>query len=344
MVTRDQLFRMPKAELHVHLDGSLRAETMLELAAELGIALPSSDAGELRAFMEARNVTDLPEYLQRFDLTLSLMQQAPALERIAYELAVDLAAENVRYAEIRFSPALNAGGGLALEEVLDASLQGLRRAEEEAGIVTGVIVCAIRTLPPSTSVALAELAVAYRERGVCGFDLAGAEKGYPAGDHVEAFRIAREGGLGITIHAGEAAGAESIRDALHNCGAHRIGHGTRLHEDGELLEELASRRIPLEVCLTSNVQTGAVPSIEAHPARRYFGAGVPVTLNTDNRLISGTTMTEEYWRAHRALGFRGEDLAQVVLDSCQAAFLPNSRKAELVRRITAELASTTESA
>ena len=339
MVTRDRLFQLPKAELHLHLDGSLRPATMLDLASELGVALPTHDVEELRSYMEARDVRDLPEYLERFDLTLSLMQEAEPLERIAYELAADLAGENVRYAEIRFSPALNTNGGLTLDEALEAPIRGLRRAEAEFDIVTGVIVCGIRTLPPATSVALAELAVGYRERGVCGFDLAGAELGYPAVGHLEAFRIAQAGGIGITVHAGEADGADSIRDAVYRCGAQRIGHGTRLGENPDLLREVAEARIPLEVCLTSNVQTGAAPSLETHPARRYFDEGVPVTLNTDNRLISGTTMTEEFWRAHYALGFTFDELAAIALGGFRAAFIEPRRREDLVQRAAREMAA-----
>ncbi|HET9949095.1 MAG TPA: adenosine deaminase [Longimicrobiales bacterium] len=326
----DDLLGLPKAELHVHLDGSLRPATMLELARERGGRLPEREAEALARRMLVTGATRLEEYLEPFRITLSLLQDAPALERAAYELAEDHAAENVRYVEVRFCPALSTERGLAADEVLDAVLAGLARARRDHGIESRVIVCALRTLPPAASREMAELAVAYQDRGVCAFDLAGAEAGYPVHDHLEAFRLAEAAGLGITIHAGEGFGTPSIQEALELAHATRIGHGTRLGEDPELLERVRDAGIPLEVCLTSNVQTRVAPSYEEHPVRRYFDEGVRVCLCTDNRLMSGVTLTDEYRRARDALGFTGEELAQVARTAFACAFLPEEARRGLL--------------
>lgn len=337
-VTRDRLHRLPKAELHVHLDGSLRAETMLELAEAQGKPMPADEPDALREYMHVRDARNLVDYLERFEITLSVMQTADALERIAYELAADLAAENVRYAEIRYSPILNIREGLPLTETVDAPLRGLLRAEQELGIRTGLIICGIRNMDPETSRDLADLTVAYKNRGVVAFDLAGAEYNYPAKKHKDAFfRVINEN-MAATIHAGEAYGPESIHQALHYCKAHRIGHGTRLFEDPELLAYVRDFRIPLEICLTSNVQTRAVPSFEEHPVRAYFDQGLIVTLNTDNRLMSATTVTEEYWRAHQHLGFDWEALCEMALMSFASAFLPWDEKQALIAEVKGEMA------
>jgi adenosine deaminase len=337
-VSRERLLALPKPELHVHLDGSLRPATLLELAQGRGVPLPASDPAELGRRMIASDARSLEDYLLRFQLILSVMQDRSALERIAYELAVDNAREGVRWLEVRYCPALNTREGLSLEGAVEGALDGLARAEAELPIRTGVILCAIRNHDPAESSAIAEAGVAYRERGVVGFDLAGPERGYPAGAHRDAFRAAAAGGLGITVHAGEAYGPESIQQALDDCGAQRIGHGTRLHQDAALLKRVRDRQIPLEVCVTSNVQTGAVASAAEHPVRAYRDAGVAVTLNTDNRLVSGTTVTDEYWLAHRALGFGWSDLVEIARTGFRHAFLPEAERAALLDRVDAEIA------
>ena len=315
-----RLHELPKAELHVHLDGSLRPSTMIELAAERGVHLPSADAEELGRRLVANDARSLEDYLTAFEVTLSVMQEASALERIAFELAEDQAAEHVRYAEIRFCPLLNLRGGLAPDEVLTAVLAGLERARDTLGIRSRVIVCALRHLPPSSSVALAELAVSMRDRGVCGFDLAGPEAGHPVQPHADAFALARRHALPVTIHAGEAAGPESIREALDVGHASRIGHGTRLWEDPELVRRVLDDGVTLEICLTSNVQTRAVAAYEAHPLRRYYDLGIPVALCTDNRLVSGVTLTGEYARARDALDFSWDELCGIAVTGFQRAF------------------------
>jgi adenosine deaminase len=336
-VTRALLERLPKAELHVHLDGSLRPETMLELAQEYGTRLPASDPEQLRRYMHVEDAGNLVEYLERFAVTLSVMQTAGALERIAFELAEDLAGENVRYAEIRFSPILNTRQGLPLTEALDAPLRGLERARREFGIRTALIICGIRNMEPATSQELADLAVAYQGRGVVAFDLAGAEYNYPAKKHRDAFYTVINKNMATTIHAGEAYGPESIHQALHYCKANRIGHGTRLYEDPALLQYVKDFRIPIEICLTSNVQTRAAPSFEQHPLRRYYDADLVLSLNTDNRLMSGTTVTEEFWRAHQHQGFTWDELVDLDLMAFEAAFLHWDEKKDLVARVREEI-------
>ena len=304
---------------------------MLELARERGVRLPADDVEHLTSYMVVREGRSLPEYLDRFEVTLSIMQDAPALERIAYELALDHADENVRWLEVRFCPALSTKGELSSDEVVEAIVRGLRRAESERPIRAALIVCTLRTFEPRRSVELAELALAYHGAGVCGFDIAGAEEGHPVREHGEAFRVAHEAGLPITIHAGEAFGPSSIRQALEIGHAVRIGHGTRLREDEGLLETVRRRRIPLEVCLTSNVQTGAVEGLGRHPALRYHRAGVPVALCTDNRLMSGVTLVEEYDKAHGTLGFTWPELTEVARTGFRHAFVPEAERWELLR-------------
>ena len=300
--------------------------------------MPADDVEALRDFMIVRDARNLEDYLTRFDITLSVMQTAEALERIAYELAEDAAAEGVRYIEMRYSPVLNTRHDLSLGETVEAPLRGLERAQRDHGIVSRLIVCALRNLSPGISLELARLAVAYKGQGVVGFDLAGGERGHPAAVHAPAFAFAQEHGLACTCHAGEGAGADSVREAVYVCGAHRIGHATRLIEDPALTEFVNERRIALEICLTSNVQTRAAQSYEVHPFRRYFDAGMNVVLNTDNRLMSGTTLTDEYVRAATYLDFTFEELARVALNGFESAFVSDDERAALVARARADIA------
>jgi adenosine deaminase len=333
------LKRLPKTELHCHLDGSLRLTTILEEAERQGVKLPADDPDGLAKAIHMGEVRDdLVEYLKAFDVTLSVLQDADALERAAYELAVDCAAENVRWLEVRYAPILHQKQGLKLTTIVEAVLAGLKSAEREAGIRSGVIVCGMRNISPSSSLVLAELAVAYKNQGVIGFDLAGAEYNYPAKDHQQAFQLIRSNNVNCTAHAGEAYGPESIHQAIHDCGAHRIGHGTRLREDGDLLNYVADHRIPLEVCLLSNVQTRAVKSIEEHPLPFYLDYGLRVTINTDNRLVTDTTITKELMLAHTHLGLDLDDIEKVLLAGFKSAFLPFHERKELLRRASQEIA------
>jgi adenosine deaminase len=333
------LRRLPKAELHCHLDGSVRPATLLELGAAYGKPMPAATPKALGEYMRVDDARNLEDYLARFDITLSVMQTAEALDRIAYELAMDVAKEGVRYIEVRFAPVLNVRQGLTLEQAVEAPLRGLARAERDGGARGRVIVCGIRNMAPSISMELAELAVGFKDRGVVGFDLAGGEAGNPAITHADAFRYARYHDLPCTCHAGEGAGADSVRQAVHVCGAHRLGHATRLIEDRSLMDYVIDRRITLEICLTSNVQTRAIPSIEAHPFRAYFDRGANVVLNTDNRLMSGVTLEDEYERAAAELGFGFDELAQVALNGFESAFLPLAERKTLIAAAEREIAA-----
>ena len=343
LLTREELHAWPKAELHCHLDGSLRLATMLELAVEQGKhdLLPAADLDGLDAALaEIERAHSLEDYLAWFGYTIPLMQTRDALERVAFELAEDAARENVRYLEVRYGPVLHEAEGLSLEEVNDAVLAGLERAERTFPIRTGLIICGLRDRFESASLRQAELAVAYgRERGVVAFDLAGGEAGNPAKAHLSAFYHARNHLLGLTIHAGESWGPDSIRQALLYNGAHRIGHGITLVEDPDLMQYVADRQIPLEICPTSNVQTKVVADFESHPIRRIVEAGVPVTVNTDNRLFARTTMTDELWLAHTRCGIDADALREIVLNGFRHAFVPWEQKQAMIAEVGAELAA-----
>ncbi len=338
-VTEELLHALPKTDLHCHLDGSLRIATLLELAEKGGVRLPADNPeGLARAIHMGQVCDNLEDYLTAFDITLSVLQTEEGLYRAAHELALDAASENVRYLEVRYSPVLHEQKGLKLTAIIESVLEGLRVAKRETGIKGGVIICGIRNQDPQTSLRLAELSVAYKNKGVKGFDLAGAEYNFPAKDHKAAFQLILNNNVNCTCHAGEAYGPESIAQALHYNGAHRIGHGTRLREDGDLLNYVNDHRIPLEVCLSSNVQTRAVEGIGAHPLKFYFDYGLRVTVNTDNRLITDTTVTKELWLAHRHLGFSLEDLCTVLVSGFKSAFLPFREKADLLEEVNREIA------
>jgi len=292
---------------------------------------------ELTRFMRVDDAENLEDYLKLFDITVSVMQTEDALERIAYELAEDAALDGVRYIEVRNAPILNVVQGLTLVEAVEAPLRGLQRAEKEFGITGRFIVCALRHYPGTASLEMARLAVEFRNEGVVAFDLAGAEKGNPAAVHAAAFKYARDHNLGVTVHAGEGDGPESVRQAVHDCGANRLGHATRLIEDPELTQYVNDRRIGLEICLTSNVQTRVTESYAKHPLRDYFDRGLNVTLNTDNRLMSGTTLTDEYVYAAEHLGFSMDELAGIALNGFESAFLPWEERLILIEDASDEI-------
>lgn len=335
---RELLRRLPKPELHCHLDGSVRPATLAELASEYGVKLPcSSEADDVAKMMCVTDAATLEEYLTRFDYTISVMQTAEAVERIAYELVADAHDDGVRYLEVRNAPLLNTRQGMSLDGVVDATVRGLERGEREFGVVARFIVCALRHLSAESSMEQARLAVKHKDRGVVAFDLAGGETGNPAKVHAAAFTYARDNDLAVTVHAGEGHGVESIRQAVHDCGANRIGHGTRLFEDPSLAQYVNDRRIALEMCPTSNVQTRAVKSYADHPFRDYFAKGMNVTLNTDNRLMSGTTLTDEYVRAVEHMGFTIADLSLVALNGFASSFLPWEERVRLIDGVRGEI-------
>jgi adenosine deaminase len=343
VLDRDLIRRMPKVLLHEHLDGGLRPSTVLELAASIRYEdLPETEPEALGKWFHAGAARgSLPLYLEGFRHTIAVMQSAEALERVAYEFSEDMARDGVVYAEVRFAPHFHTAGGLGLDGVMCAVLEGLKRGREEHGTEFGVIVCAMRNESEELSIKLAELAIAYRSQGCVGFDLAGEEAGHPANHHLRAFQLAKRMNFNITIHAGESFGPESIWQALQYCGAHRIGHGVRLIEDivmyegkvinvGFLAGYVLDHRIPLEICLSSNVHTGAAASLEEHPFPVFMKLGFRVTLNTDNRLMSATTMTDEYAIAVEQYGCTLKDLERLTINGMKSAFASYQDRCRLI--------------
>ncbi|MBS1262424.1 MAG: Adenosine deaminase [Calditrichaeota bacterium] len=332
--TLEEIRSLPKTDLHRHLDGSLRPRTMVAIAEKRGVSLPAHDPEELgRIIAAGSRPGSLADYLEAFELTLSVMQQEEDIARIATELCEDAWDDGVWYLEVRFSPVLHQRLGLSLVRVMDAVLAGLHDGERKTGIRTGVIVCGIRSIDPSTSLQLAELTISYKGRGVVGFDLAGQEDSYPAKDHADAFYLIRKNNIPCTVHAGEAWGPASIRQALHDLNAHRIGHGTRLKEDGDLLNYVNDHRIPLECCLSSNVHVGAVPDLEQHPIKFYFDQGLRVTVNTDNTLMSNTTVSRELALAQDHLGFTKRGIKDLIVMGFKSAFLPYRERRQLLAKV-----------
>ncbi len=337
-VTQELIHRLPKTELHCHLDGSNRVETLLELGKEQGIKLPFDNLEQLREHLEVGDkAKNLGDYLKGFAVTLSVMQEAYAIERTAFELAEDAAKENVRYLEVRFSPILHINRGLRLTEIVDAVIRGLEKAEAKYKIKTGIIICGIRSISPETSLRLAELTVAYKGKKIMAFDLAGQEDSYPAKEHQHAFSLTLKNNINTTVHAGEAYGPDSIKQAIHDCGAHRLGHGTRLIEDGDLLNYVNDHRIPLEICLSSNVQTKVAKNFESHPLRTFYDFGLRVTINTDNRLMSATSVTKEIYLAAKTFDFNFDDVCNIIINGFKSAFLPYRERVVLLSEAIAEL-------
>jgi len=330
--------RLPKTDLHCHLDGCLRPRTVLELARAQGVKLPSRNLAELTRLLQAgKRTKSLEDYLEIFDITLSVLQERDALYRVAVELVEDAAAENVKHLEVRYSPILHRKKKLDFEQIVDPVIAGLADAGRKQQVSTGVIICGIRSMDPAVSLALAELAVAYKGKGVLAFDLAGQERDYPAKAHRAAFELIIRNNINSTVHAGEAFGPASIAQALHYCGAHRIGHGTRLLEDADLMSFVNDHRIPLEVCLSSNVQTRTVPSMKKHPFHLYFKQGLRVTLNTDSRLVSATTVSKEIALAARTFRLSPYEVKRVIINGFKSAFLPYAQKARVLREVNLEI-------
>jgi adenosine deaminase len=285
------------------------------------------------------NIVTLEEYLKRFDIILSILQIPDALTIIAYELAMDSWEDGVRYLEVRYCPKLHVEDGMTLSDTVEAVKLGLKQAEKECGIITGIIICSLRNMPFSHSLELSKLAVKYKDNGVVGFDLAGIEENFPAKKHKEAFYLILNNNINTTIHAGEAFGPTSIHQAIHICGAHRIGHGTRVYEDVDLLNYINNHRIPLEICLTSNIHTKTVSSMSKHPFKYYIDERIRVTLNTDNRLISNTSLSKEYEIAINNFNLNENEISTIIINGFKSAFLPHIKRRELIRQVADELES-----
>ena len=335
---------LPKVLLHEHLDGVVRPQTVIELAESVGYTgLPTRDAQALgKWFHQGANQGSLAKYLEGFTHTIAVMQTEEALERVAYEQAEDLSKDGVVYFETRFAPVFHTHKELTQQQVVSAVLKGLARGHHDFGIRSGLIICAMRNM--NVSLEMAELAVDFRERGVVGFDLAGEEGGYPPKKHVDAFHYIQRENFNITIHAGEGFGKESIWQAIQYCGAHRIGHGTRLIDDiaisdgravklGDLAQYVLDKRIPLEICLISNVHTGAAASLAQHPFKILYQEKFRVTLNTDNRLMSDTSMTREFEAAAATFGLTLEDFEKLTINAMKSAFLPYDQRCDFIYKV-----------
>ncbi len=342
MLTSALIKQLPKVELHDHLDGGVRVETIIALAKKYSITIPSDDPKTLKQwFAEGGKQKSLTLYLQAFGVTISVMQTKEALKQIAFEAVEDLAEQNICYAEIRFAPNLHTSGGLTMEETVQAVLDGLDQGTRQTGVPIGLILCAMRSQSPELSVEVANLAVAFADRGVVGFDLAGDEAGNPPKKHLSAFQFIRSKNFNITLHAGEAFGVESIWQAVQICGSHRIGHGVRLVEDmmidgskiiemGSLANYILDRRIPMEMCLSSNVGTGAVASFSEHPFPILYRNRFRVFLCVDNRLMSDTTLTKEMEIAVEYYNLTIRDLEKITINAMKSAFLHHQERLEII--------------
>ncbi|MGZ5295675.1 MAG: adenosine deaminase [Actinomycetota bacterium] len=337
----DQIRRAPKVLLHDHLDGGLRPATIVELADQIGYAdLPTTDPQELGAWMtRGASRKDLVLYLETFAHTVGVMQTPEALIRVARECAQDLADDGVVYAEVRFAPELHLERGMALDDVVESVQEGFRLGSEGRPIAVRTLLTAIRTA--ARSLEIATLAVRWRDRGVCGFDIAGAEAGYPPTRHLDAFEHIRGENFHLTIHAGEAFGLPSIWEALQLCGAERLGHGVRIVDDmevlpggsvrlGRLAAMVRDRRVPLELCPTSNVHSGAAPSIAEHPIGLLADLRFRVTVNTDNRLMSAITLSQEMANLVEAFGLGWDRLEWLTINAMKSAFLPFDERLALM--------------
>jgi len=340
----NEIVAAPKALLHDHLDGGLRPETIVELADQVGHGLPAGDAASLGAwFVEAANSGSLERYLETFAHTVAVMQTPEALHRVARECALDLAFDGVVYAESRFAPEQHLAAGLVLPQVVEAVLAGFEEGSAQAAaaghpIRIGTLLTAMRHA--ARSMEIAELAVRYRDNGVVGFDIAGAEAGYPPTRHLDAFEYLQRENFHFTIHAGEAFGLPSIWQAIQWCGADRLGHGVRIVDDiaadgelGRLAAYVRDKRIPLELCPSSNVQTGAARSIREHPIGLLRDLRFRVTLNTDNRLMSGTSMSREMSLLCEAFGYGWAELQWLTVNAMKSSFIPFDERLTLINEV-----------
>jgi adenosine deaminase len=328
---RQFLRDLPKIDLHRHLEGSLRLETVVRLAREHGVDLPSYDIERLRPLVQ---VTDEPpgfdRYLGKFHILRRIYSNREVIERMAYEAVADAAADNVRYLELRFSPSAQAAvHGFSFADVTDWVIGGVKRAQQDFDIQVRLIIALVRHDPFEWAEEITDVAIARQAEGVVGFDLAGQVEKHPAGPFAQLFEKAKAAGLHITIHAGETTGPETVTEAVTVLGAQRIGHGIRAIEDSQVCQMLRNERIVLEICPTSNIQTGAVRNMWRHPLRDLYHLGVAVTVNTDNTSVSNTTLTDEYLVAVLGMGVALFELREMLMNAVEAAFLPDDEKENL---------------
>ena len=334
-ISDEMLRALPKTDLLFHLDGSLRIGTFMELATAVGMDVPASARATQARYFPVDRASCHEHFTGFFDHTTAVMQSHDALKQTAREAVEDAYVCGVWYLEVRFCPLRHQAAGLSLDDTVAAVLSGLEEARQATGVRSGVIITGLRTIGPEQSLRLAELAVRWQGRGVVAFDLAGTERDYPAKYHRQAFYHIMNHNLGSTIHAGEGFGPESIHQALHYCGANRIGHGTRLGEDPDLLQWVNDRRVPLELCLSSNVVTGVVPTAADHPLRHYMDMGLRVTLNTDNTLFARTDQFRELRLAVDTFDLSLLEVETLLLNGFKSSFLPQQVKSVLTSEVAA---------
>jgi adenosine deaminase len=326
----DRIHRLPKVDLHLHLDGSVKLETILELALKQGIELPSYNKKRLLSYMQVGGeCSSLKDYLNKFDFTLQFLQTGEALERVAYEVVEAAAADCCQYIEVRFAPQLHRKAGMSLEEAIHYVIAGLQRGEKQFGFQARAIAICLRSHSHQDNIEVIEAAAQYSGKGLVAVDLAGDEASYPPELFREVFALSHKRGMPVTIHAGEAGGADNIYEAVTRLGATRIGHGVRLKENPAILEMVRKQQIPLEMCPLSNIQTKAVAGWEVYPIREYYELGLKVTVNTDNPIVSGTTLTKEYGILADKFGFTEREIATIIMNGVDSAFLETDEKRAL---------------
>jgi adenosine deaminase len=332
----DLVKKLPKVDLHYHLSGGLRLSTIKEIALSEGIELPATEH-QLQTLLQApENCTSLSEYLTKFKLPSLCLQTSANLKRAAYEAVEDMTKDNVKYLEIRFAPQLHIEKGLLLENVVSSVIEGMKEGERNFGIVARLILICLRDHDIKRNMEILELTRKFLGKGVVGIDLAGDEATFPPHMHKSVFEKAHELGIPITLHAGEGAGAESIREAVSGLFAQRIGHGVKLKENEEVFRLVKEKKIPLEMCLTSNIQTKAASSWQAHPIKEYYDQGIIVTVNTDNTTVSNTTLTKEYEIMIHQYGFTLHDLKKLSIGALQVSFLEDQEKELLLSKFHSE--------
>jgi adenosine deaminase len=339
------LKNLPKVDLHRHLEGSLRLSTLSEIAREHGVDLPSYDVEELRPYVQVTTdeTPDFHAFLEKFNFLARFYPKLDCIDRISYEAVADAAQDNVKYLELRFNPVtLALSQGFHFEEVVEWVISAVKRAEQDFDIMVKLLITIRRDYDQDTASRVVDMAIRYADQGIVGLDLAGDEVHYSARPFAALFNKAREAGLGTTVHAGEAAGAESVRTAIEIMKANRIGHGVRASEDLAVMDLVRERGTTLEMCPTSNIQTAAVKAITRHPLRAFFQIGLPVTINTDDPSVSNTTLTDEYMVTVRGIGVTVSEIKQMILTGIQAAFLSQSETEQLEALFTEALGNSKE--
>jgi adenosine deaminase len=329
---KELIKKLPKIDLHCHIDGSVRPETILDIALQEKISVPTEDLEGFKKYVQVSpSCTSLKEYLEKFDFTLKVMQKAEYIRRIVFELIEDCYNRNVKYTELRFAPLLFMQGNLSFDEVLESILEGVKAGEEKYKVVANLILICMRHHSPETNIKMVEKGKKYIGRGVVAVDLAGNEADFPPELHKEAFKLAKDYGFHRTVHAGEVNAPQNIITAVKELYAERIGHGVYAIKDKKVFEYVKQNKIPLEICVTSNVQTQAVEGLESHPIKKYFDEGIKITVNTDNTTVSNTTLDDEYEVLLNEFGFTIEDIKKVILNGIDVCFASEKQKEELIK-------------